>query len=108
MSAIEQFKVSVPEAKLESLSQKLSSANFPDELEGADWEYGTPLADVKRLSAYWKDGFDWRSIEAKINELPNYSTTVQADGFEPLKIHFVHQTSEVQGAIPLIFCHGCK
>ena len=108
MSAIEPYEVSVPGAKLEGLAQKLSFTNLPDELEEAHWNYGAPLTDVKRLSAYWKDGFNWKDIEAKINKLPNYCTTIQADGFEPLKIHFVHQKSEVQGAIPLLFCHGCK
>ncbi len=28
------------------------------------------------------------------------------DGFEPLNIHFMHQQSDVEGTIPLLFCHG--
>ncbi|KAI9817800.1 MAG: hypothetical protein M1827_000919 [Pycnora praestabilis] len=103
---VESYQVSVSESALTRLKQKLSSAEFPDELEGAEWDMGTPLADMRRLLAYWKDGFDWRKSEREINKLPQFLTAVQADGFEALKIHFVHQKSAVPGAIPLLFSHG--
>ena len=105
--SIEPYRVSIPDSKLEQLHQKLSLAHFPDELNGAEWAYGAPLADVKRLAGYWKDGFDWRKVEANINALPNYVTEIQAEGFESLKIHFLHQRSENDKAIPLLFIHGC-
>ena len=107
MASIESYSVSVPDSELEKLAQKLSLTSFPDELDEAGWDYGAPLADIKRLTTYWKDDFDWRKAEAKINELPNYRTEIQADGFESLKIHFLHQKSDVSGAIPLLFVHGC-
>ena len=107
MSAIEPYQISVPDSELQKLSQKLALASFPDELEQVGWDYGTPLSDVKRLTTYWKDQFNWREIESRINDLPNYKTAIQVDGFEALDIHFVHQRSEVEGAIPLLFSHGC-
>lgn len=108
MATFEPFAVYVPDSELARLKQKLSLTSFPDELEDSGWDYGAPLADVKRLSKYWQTEFDWRKAEAKINELPNFRTTIQVDGFEPLKIHFVHQKSKVDGAIPLLFVHGCE
>lgn len=108
MASIEPFSLSVPNAQLEQLSQKLSTTNFPDELDEAGWDYGAPLADIKRLSKYWQDKYDWRKAEAKINELPNYKTPIDIDGFGTLDIHFVHQKSPVKDAIPLLFAHGCK
>ena len=108
MSDIKPYQISVPDSELERLRQKLSTASFPDELDEAGWTYGAPLADIKRLTAYWKDQFDWRKAEAKLNELPNFQTPIQVDGFETLNIHFVHQKSTTNGAIPLLFCHGCK
>ena len=106
--SIEPYEVHVPESQFEKLKERLSLASFPDELDGAGWDLGSPLADVKRLASYWKDGFDWRKAEERINKLPQFTTTIQADGFEPLKIHFVHQPSEVESAIPLLFVHGCE
>ena len=108
MATFEPFAVYVTDEELARLKQKLALTSFPDELEDSGWDYGAPLADVKRLSKYWQTQFDWRKAEAKINDLPNFRTTIQADGFEPLKIHYVHQKSNVDGAIPLLFVHGCK
>lgn len=106
-SSIEPYTISVPDSKLRRLAQKLEATEFPDELEQVGWDYGAPLADVKRLTIYWKDKHDWRAQEAKINELANFKTTIQVDGFESLGIHFVYQQSDVEGAIPLLFSHGC-
>ena len=101
------YQISVSEQKLSDLKTKLSHTTFPDELEDSDWDLGAPLADVKRLAAHWKDGYDWKKHEAQINELPNYITSIEVDGFGPLDIHFVHQKGSVEGAIPLMFSHGC-
>ncbi|KAI0325055.1 alpha/beta-hydrolase [Cubamyces sp. BRFM 1775] len=100
------FTVDVPDADLELLRKKLELATFPDELENAGWEYGTPLEDVKRLTAHWKDAFDWRKAEKAINEIPQFTTDIEVDGFGSLNIHFVHQKSKVENAIPLLFVHG--
>src|SRR5271163_2754429 len=107
MAQISPYKIAVPQAKLDRLKQKLALADFPDELEDAGWDYGVPLADIKRLTAYWHNGYDWRKAEAELNEtLPQFTVDIQVEGFETLKIHFVHQKSEVKGAIPLLFAHG--
>lgn len=102
------FTINIPDDHLAALKQKLELTTFPDELEGAGWDYGVPLADVKRLVAYWKDGFDWRKQEQKLNELPHFTRDVSVDGYGSLNIHYVHQKSEVKDAIPLLFVHGCK
>ena len=106
MPQINPYKIAVPKEKVERLKQKLALADFPTELDGTGWDYGTPLAEVKRLTEYWHKSFDWSKSEAKLNELPHFSTDISVDGFETLNIHFVHQKSEVKGAIPLIFAHG--
>lgn len=107
MADIQPFTISIPEASISDLQTRLSLARFPDEIDSADWDYGAPLADVKRLTSYWKDTYNWREAEKKLNELPNYTTTIQCDGgYEPLKIHFIHQKSTVENAIPLLFVHG--
>ena len=84
----EPFKIAVPDADLDLLRQKLALARFPDELDGAGWDYGAPLADVKRLAAHWKDGFDWRTAEAALNaELPQYTRTIEVDGHGAFTAH---------------------
>ena len=104
--AIEPYEVHVPDTELTKLKEKLSSIKLPSELEGSDWDMGTPLADVRRLALFWRDEFDWRKNESDINKMPQFKSVIQCEGFEPLDIHFVHQRSTVSGAIPLLFCHG--
>lgn len=108
MSSPEPYTIHVPDANIVKLKRKLEDTDYPDELESDDqWCYGAPLSDVKRLAEYWRTGFDWRKTEAGINELPNYRKKVNVDGFGDIDVHFVRQKSGVEGAIPLLFCHGC-
>lgn len=108
-STIRPFKINVPETAIKRLNDKLELATWPDEVSFSDdWKYGAPLKDVKRLAEYWKDGFDWRAHEKKLNELPQFTTPIAVDGFGDLEIHFVHQKSSKANSIPLLFCHGCK
>ncbi|KAK4998834.1 hypothetical protein LTR66_002024 [Elasticomyces elasticus] len=104
--SVSPYEIAVTESALSQLNQKLSLASFPDELENTGWNYGTPLAEVKRLTKYWQNGFDWRRAEAKLNELPNYKAQIPVDGFGEIDVHFVHQPSDAPTAIPLLFCHG--
>ncbi|KAK6209017.1 phosphoribosylformylglycinamidine synthase [Pestalotiopsis sp. IQ-011] len=106
MADIKPYTISVPASRLDDLKKRLALANFPDELDGAGWEMGAPLQDVKRLTSYWRDTFDWKASEEKLNAYPHFVTDIQCDGFEPLAIHFIHQKSSVKNAIPLLFIHG--
>lgn len=106
MAPLTPYTVAVPDERLRNLQAKLELAEFPDELDAAGWDYGVPLADIKRLTAYWKGNFNWRNQEEEINKLPNFQTEIQIDGFDALKIHFIHQKSDTPNAIPLLFCHG--
>ncbi|KAG2046542.1 alpha/beta-hydrolase [Suillus hirtellus] len=101
------FQIDIPDEKLTILRAKLELASFPNELEDAGWKYGAPLADVKRLTERWKNGYDWRKYEKEINEqLPMFTRDIDVDGFGALNIHYVHKKSEIVDAIPLLFCHG--
>lgn len=101
-----EYTINVPDSKLHELKTKLSLATFPDELPEADWDYGAPLADVKRLAKCWQDGFDWRAAETKLNQLPQYHRRMKVPDFEALDIHYIHQPSNSSTAIPLLFVHG--
>jgi hypothetical protein len=101
------FKIAVPDDNLALLRAKLDLVTFPDELQDAGWNYGAPLADIRRLVARWKDGYKWRKHEAELNQLPQFTRDIDVDGHGTLNIHYVHQKSDVVDAIPLLFVHGC-
>ena len=102
------FKFSIPDTDLEFLCEKLRLTRFPDELEDANWDYGVPLAHVKRLAGRWQNGFDWRKFEAEVNKIPQFTRDIDITGYGTLNIHYVHQRSELDNAIPLLFVHGCE
>lgn len=108
MSDIKPFTISVQQTAIDRLQQKLAVVDLPDELDDAGWDYGASLPEVKKLISYWRNDYDWRKHEAKLNELPNHVTGIEVDGFGELQIHFVHQKSSVKNAVPLLFCHGCQ
>jgi hypothetical protein len=101
------FTLAVPDDALADLHDRLARTRFSDEPAGAAGAQGLPLAELQRLVARWRDGFDWRAREAAINALPQFTLPVSVDGFGTLDIHFVHQRSDAPGAIPLLFVHGC-
>jgi Epoxide hydrolase N terminus len=107
MSAPKPFTIDINQKKIENLKTKLSLAEFPDELGEAGWDLGCPLTDIQRLTKAW-ESWDWRKAEKELNQLPQFHTDINIDGFGGLDIHFVHQKSEIKGAIPLLFVHGCK
>lgn len=106
MATISPWKIHVPDSQIQDLKTRLSMARLPDELESAGWDLGAPLGDVKNLLEYWKNDFDWRETEATLNQLPQYRTEIEVDGFDSVDVHFVHQKSQCANAIPLIFIHG--
>ncbi|KAF1817466.1 alpha/beta-hydrolase [Eremomyces bilateralis CBS 781.70] len=104
---IQPFKIHVSESAIESLNDKLDASQFPEETTFSDdWKYGTPLSDIKHLAQHWREKFNWRQQEAKLNEYPQYTTSVNVDGFGEVELHFLHQQTRNGNSIPLLFCHG--
>lgn len=99
--AVTPFTIDVPDAVLDDLARRLARARFPDQLDGAGWTYGTDLDYLRELTAYWRDEFDWRAQERRLNAFPQFTTHV--DG---LDVHFVHRRSPEPGALPLMLLHG--
>jgi Epoxide hydrolase N terminus len=109
MASITPFTISIPDAKIQRLQQKLALTDLPSDVSDAanPWSRGVPLADISRLASHWQHGFNWRAVEAKLNrDLPQYTTTIDVDNFGTYDIHFVHQRSGAHAAIPLLFLHG--
>jgi hypothetical protein len=107
MASEKPFKIIVSDDALALLKRKLDDTCLPDEVKEAEWAYGVPLADIRRLVSRWKDGYDWRAHERELNVLPMFTRTIEVGGFGELNVHYVHQRNAVEGAIPLLFSHGC-
>jgi epoxide hydrolase len=101
-SEIRPFRVEIPQQRLDDLHDRLNRTRWAAEVPGPNpEEYGVSLAWVRELAEYWKDGFDWRAYEARLNSCPQFVTEV--DGQD---IHFLHVKSAEPDAVPLILTHG--
>ena len=69
-TAIRPFRIDIPQADLDDLRDRLARTRWPDELPGVGWSRGVPLGYLKELADYWRDGYDWRAQEARLNALP--------------------------------------
>jgi epoxide hydrolase len=98
---IRPFRIEVPQADLDDLRDRLARTRWPDELPGVGWAYGVPLEYLKELAAYWRTTYDWREHEARLNDYPQFTTTI--DG---ANVHFLHVHSSEPEAVPLIITHG--
>jgi pimeloyl-ACP methyl ester carboxylesterase len=98
---IRPFRIEIPQAALDDLRERLARTRFPDEIPGVGWSRGVPLGYLRHLADYWASGYDWRRQEAKLNELPQFTTEIGGQ-----KIHFLHVRSPEPDALPLIVCHG--
>ena len=88
ITEIRPFPIAIPEDDLDDLRHRLAGTRWPDQPPGVGWARGVPLDYLKELAAYWADGFDWRKQEARLNELPQFVTSM--DGQD---IHFLHVRS---------------
>jgi pimeloyl-ACP methyl ester carboxylesterase len=100
-TTIRPFRIDIPQANLDDLRHRLARTRWPSELPGAGWSRGVPVDYLKGLADYWRDGFDWRAQEAKLNAFPQFTTEIDGQ-----TIHFLHVRSPEPDALPLIMTHG--
>ncbi|MGC1214603.1 MAG: epoxide hydrolase family protein [Micromonospora sp.] len=98
---IRPFRIDIPEADLEALRKRVAATRWPEKETVDDQSQGVPLETSQALARYWAKEYDWRKVETRLNELPNFITEI--DG---LDIHFIHVRSQHEDALPLIVTHG--
>lgn len=99
--AITPFRVSIPEADLADLRERLDRTRLPRPVPGEDdWRYGVPNSYLEEVIAAWKV-FDWRAQEERINAFPGYLTEIDGQ-----TVHFLHVPSAEAGATPLLLVHS--
>ena len=96
------FALNVSDAVLTDLRARLERVRWPDEAPAAGWQHGTSLAYMKELVAYWRDRYDWRAHEARLNRLQ------AVHGAGRGHRHPLHPRARASGPapMPLLLSHG--
>ncbi|TWF77821.1 epoxide hydrolase-like protein [Pseudonocardia hierapolitana] len=97
---IRPFRIDVPQADLDDLTDRLARTRWPRQLPGG-WGRGVPVAQLRELAEYWRTGFDWRAQEARLDEFPQFLTEIDGQ-----RIHFLHVRSPEPNALPLVITHS--
>ena len=95
------FTVNIADSELDELKQRLALTRWPDQETVGDWAQGMPLEYTRELADYWGSAYDWRRFETKLNEWPQFITTI-----DDIDIHFIHYRSPHENALPVIISHG--
>jgi pimeloyl-ACP methyl ester carboxylesterase len=99
--SIRPFRFHAPDEALVDLRRRIAATRWPSGETVTDDSQGVQLATMRELARYWHDHYDWRKFEARLNTLPQFTTTI--DG---LDIHFIHVRSKHPNALPIIVTHG--
>src|SRR5829696_7195908 len=97
----ESFSLHVPEADIADLRDRPGRTRFPDQGPGERWAHGTDLAWMKGIVEYWRERFDWRAQEARLNAFPQYKVPLHG-----IDLHFLHVPGEGPAPLPLLLSHG--
>lgn len=96
----EPFQVTVTDAEIEDLRDRLRRTRWPEPEPVDDWSQGLPLSYAQELCRSWAEDYDF-GFAKRLNAFPQFRDTV--DG---LGIHFVHLRSPEPNAFPLVLTHG--
>ena len=95
------FTLHVADTAIADLRERLARTRFPDQAPGAPWAYGTDVAWMKELVAYWRERFDWRGEEARLNRFPQFRVALHG-----IDVHFLHVPGKGPAPCPLLLSHG--
>jgi pimeloyl-ACP methyl ester carboxylesterase len=99
--ALQPFKIHVGDEVLADLRARLERVRWPDEVAESRWRYGTDLAYMKELVAYWRENYDWRTQEMRLNALRQFTAPLSG-----IDLHFIHVRGVGPKPLPLLLSHG--
>ena len=100
-TSIRPFEFHASNEELAELKRRIAATRWPERETVNDDTQGVRLATIQKLADYWLNRYDWRKVEAQLDALPQFVTTI--DG---LDIHFIHVKSKHDNALPVIITHG--
>jgi pimeloyl-ACP methyl ester carboxylesterase len=98
---IRPFTFYASDEELADLRRRITATRWPEREQVMDDTQGVQLGTIQKLARYWAQEYDWRKVEARLNALPNFITSING-----LDIHFIHVRSKHGNALPMIVTHG--
>jgi pimeloyl-ACP methyl ester carboxylesterase len=97
------YRLHVDQHTLDDLEVRLERARLPNATADAQpgWDLGTSPAFLGELVRHWRNGYEWRHHESKLNAYAQYRADV-----EGANLHFIHVKGRGPEPMPLVLLHG--
>lgn len=95
------FHLHTDESALSDLYRRLDQVRWPETPSAAGWRQGSSLPYMQRLVEHWRNRFDWRAWEHRINGFEQ--RLVEVDG---QTIHVLVEPGSGDDPLPLLLTHG--
>lgn len=99
--AISPFTINIPDGVLTDLKRRLAHTRWMNSLASKGWTQGVDQEYLKAFIAYWRDTFDWRAQEQKLNRFRHFTADV-----EDHNLHFIHEKGKAPVSVPVLLLHG--
>ena len=97
---ISPYTVHISDERLAAVRAKVEAYDWSQLPDAGGWSAGVGIDDLKRLVAYWRDNYDWRAVEQRLNALPNFTADIEGE-----RLHFVHVKGDGSKP-PILLLHG--
>ena len=98
---ISALPIRVAEERLADLRRRVEAVRMPEALPGEPWALGTDAAYLAELARYWRERFEWRRVESRLDEL---GSSAWEDGGQ--RLHLLHRPGAGPRPLPLLLLHG--
>jgi len=99
------FRLAVPETELADLRERLARTRLPETPPLEPWLTGTDPDFMREVLSHWRERFDWRAQEARLNAHPQFK--VRLSGID---LHYLHvpgvRAAGAPEPLPLLLSHG--
>ena len=101
-SEIEPFQINFSNQKIKDLHNRIDQMNWPKMPFNTGWSAGANDEVLRDLVFYWRNEYDWFSIQNDLNKLNHYQIDLEGE-----KLHFIHHKgSGERQNFPLLLLHG--
>ena len=97
---VSSYTINISDQRLAAIMAKVEAYDWSQLPDAGGWRSGVGIDDLKRLVTYWRDTYDWRKVERRLNQLPNFTTDIEGE-----RIHFIHGQGNGSKP-PVLLLHG--
>ena len=98
---LQPFRIAVSDEEIADLNRRLAATRWPKAPAGPAWAMGASLAFMQKLTEHWRERYDWRAVEARLNACEQYLAPL-----DDQVVHLFVLRGSGTDPTPLLLTHG--